>query len=174
MINALHHSEETAPKTAGNMQNLLLNALVLCACLALPAKSRAEGVYIGFIFSAVSKGGITLGYRFDAQNSVEFHFNGVPHVFSYGTFLKHYANESNRDYVLLGYTQLNWAGNTPEPSTSHGINLGYGYRFGSDHAHCSYPVEIGGGPGYDFSNNKIVPQFFVGGGFLYGETPAKN
>ncbi len=156
------------------VKNVISNALIVYTLLVLPANSSAEGFYIGFTFGILSKGGFTIGYRFDEQNSMEVHFNAVPDVFSYGVFLKHYSSKSNRDYALLGYSAVNWAGRSPKLDTSHGLNIGYGYRFGSDHEVWSYPVEIGGGPGYNFAKKESVPQFFVGGGALYGETPAKD
>ncbi|MHC3995554.1 hypothetical protein ACXWTF_12085 [Thiomicrolovo sp. ZZH C-3] len=156
------------------MKTVISSVLIICELLVLPTRSHAEGFYIGFILGAVSKGGLTIGYRFDEQNSMELHSNAVPDVSSYGIFFKHYSSKRNRDYALLGYSSVNGRGHSSKVDTTHGLNLGYGYRFGSDHEAWSYPVEIGGGPGYDFANEEFVPQFFVGGGALYGETSAKD
>ena len=127
----------------------------------------AEEFYIGFQIEAFSRGGLIAGYEFNDKNSVELHLNGPGHVLSYGISYKNHYSEKN--YLILGYTNQYWF-NVVEGSTTiqHGLNLGIGHEFGSrENGKWSYPVEIGGGPGYDPENKQWRPLFFLGYGAIY-------
>lgn len=127
-------------------------------------------IYLGYTLEFMSKGGLTLGYRMNQQNSIELHLNGTPAALSTGVFYKRYGSPNARGYMLIGYSAVTWWSHyLEEPTpTYHGLNFGGGYEFGSDDSLWSYPLEIGGGPGYSFSEDAFLPQFFVGFGALYG------
>lgn len=128
---------------------------------------NASNAYLGFMIEGISRGGFIAGYRLNNKNSIEVHFGGFPHVYTYGVSWKLFDNSNQENFVLLGYTSTNWPLSEPKDRHFHGLNFGYGHNFGENSNHWTYPVEIGGGPAYNFMTNKWMANVFVGYGALY-------
>ncbi|WP_428242726.1 hypothetical protein [Gynuella sp.] len=127
----------------------------------------AEKIYIGYQVSAFSRGGLILGYDLDRTNALEFHLNGSDFGATYGVSYKRHYSEGN--YLVVGYTGLNWYDYDSENRANlYGFNVGIGHEFGSrEEGKWSYPIEIGGGSGYEPKKEKWRPLVFFGFGALY-------
>ncbi|AJQ95455.1 hypothetical protein [Gynuella sunshinyii] len=135
--------------------------------LVLSNTCFAEGIYAGYQLSAFSRGGFIIGYDFDNSNAVEFHLNGSDFGTTYGvSYKRHY---SEMDYLVVGYTTLNYYNYDSDSRTNvYGLNMGVGHEFGRrEEGEWSYPIEIGGGPGYEPAESKWRPLVFFGIGALY-------
>jgi hypothetical protein len=130
-----------------------------------PVFAFAEGFYIGYQIGVISRGGFIAGYQIDPKNSVELHLGGGPHFLTYGASLK---RKFGSNYLLVGYTRVGQFSKT-ETFSNHGLNIGIGHFFRSEENEMlSYPIEIGGGPGYDPARSELIPNMFVGYGVIYG------
>lgn len=135
--------------------------------IILSSISYAGDTYLGFQWGFMSRGGLIWGVHLDEQNSIELHLNGLGHYASYGVSLKHQYDDHN--YVIAGYTGVSWSNLVEESDLLyHGFNLGIGHDGGSkESGDWSYPLEIGGGAGYERNKDQWVPLFFFGYGLIY-------
>jgi len=142
-------------------REMIFNKYLPFLIFLLPTFTFGEGLYVGFQIGAISRGGFIVGYQVDPRDSIELHLGGGPGFMTYGASLK--SRDPDGGYRLLGYTKVTYFHKT-EVTRSHGFNIGFG-QLDPDQKEV-FPLEIGGGLGYDFERSKLYPNMFFGFGIL--------
>lgn len=138
----------------------------LLAMLPLSA-TAAEGPYVGLVIGGISRGGFIVGYPMTPDSAVELHLGGFSHVMTWGVSIKQMIG-SDDNYLLLGFSRQQFMARDSDQGITDGFNIGFGHEFAlDDGGRWSFPVEIGGGPAYDYDNQQWMPMFFFGYGAVF-------
>ncbi len=147
------------------MKSLFLFLLVFLMLIS-SAFGQKGAITFGFNWEAISKGGFTLGYFFTDRFSIEAHFGGVPHIFTWGLSGKFKPfKEHNKLYIISGiskiigfsYIRPDSLGNKYfESGSTLGINFGIGHESLIKKSKWRFLFEFGLFKGYPQKMKRII------------------